>query len=235
MGADPRSSRRRVTLSLFVALAAGTASLVACSSESSRRDADAQLLPLPGQLGGGAAGRRQLHRGQHGAVQDQVPEAAERRRRPAPADGPPARRARTRRSTSSASTSRGPRSSPRPAGSGSGRATTRPQVDRRHPRRAAARRRPTRTSSTRLRTTATPSCSGTAPTSCRTPPKTWDEMIDMASDLAKRGQAALHRDPGQPVRGHHRLVQHAARQRGRQRPQRRRPPRPRSGRPRSRR
>ena len=34
MSADPRSSRRRVTLSVFMALAAGTASLVACSSGS---------------------------------------------------------------------------------------------------------------------------------------------------------------------------------------------------------
>ena len=34
MGADPRSSRRRVTLSVFMAVAAGSASLVACSSGS---------------------------------------------------------------------------------------------------------------------------------------------------------------------------------------------------------
>ncbi len=34
------------------------------------------------------------------------------------------------------------------------------------------------------------------------------------------GQAALHRDPGRPVRGRHGLVQLAGRQRGRQRPER---------------
>ena len=55
-----------------------------------------------------------------------------------------------------------------------------------------------------------------------TPPKTWDEMIKMAERPGRAGQAALHRDPGRPVRGPHRLVQHAARQRRRQRPQRRR-------------
>ena len=49
-------------------------------------------------------------------------------------------------------------------------------------------------------------------------PKTWDEMIDMAPRPRQAGQAALHRDPGQPVRGRHRLVQHAARERRRQRP-----------------
>ena len=46
----------------------------------------------------------------------------------------------------------------------------------------------TRTSCTRRRTTPTCSCSGTARTSCRTPPKTWDEMIQTSQQLKQQGK-----------------------------------------------
>ena len=49
------------------------------------------------------------------------------------------------------------------------------------------------------------------------PPATWAEMIADAEQLAKAGQAALHRDPGRAVRGRNRLVQHDGVQRGRHR------------------
>ena len=137
----------------------------------------------------------------------------------------------TTRWTSSASTSPGRRSSPRPAGSGSGRAATRRQAEEGTLRGPAADRDLRRTSSTPPRTTPTPSCSGTARTSCRRPPKTWDEMMDMAERPRPAGQAALHRDPGRPVRGPDRVVQHAARERRRQRPQRGRATEPSLGQP----
>ena len=53
----------------------------------------------------------------------------------------------------------------------------------------------------------------------KTPPKTWAQMFSDAEALAKAGQASSHRDPGRPVRGHRRLVQHAGGQRGRQHPE----------------
>ena len=52
-----------------------------------------------------------------------------------------------------------------------------------------------------------------------------DPAEDLGPDARRRGaageggQAALHRDPGRPVRGHDRLVQHDERQRGRHHPE----------------
>ena len=48
---------------------------------------------------------------------------------------------------------------------------------------------------------------GTARTSCKTPPKTWDQMIDDAEHARKGGQASLHRGAGRQVRRPHGLVQ----------------------------
>ena len=183
------------------------------------RDADAELLPLPGQLGRGAEGGRQLQRGQPTAPTRSSTRSCPRAPTASASRWCAAWRPRTRRWTSSASTSRGRPSSPRPGGSGSGPATTRPRSPT-APWPARSRPPPTRTSSGRRRSTATPSCSGTAPTWCRRPPTTWDEMIEMSEQLAQQGKPHLHRDPGQPVRGHHRVVQHAAGQRRRQRAQR---------------
>ena len=89
--------------------------------------------------------------------------------------------------------------------------------DRRTSSPASSRRRRSRASSTRRRSPPTPSCSGTARTGSKQPPKTWDEMI-------ARGRADRRRrhDPGagQPLRGLHGLGHGADRVRGRHDPRR---------------
>ncbi len=54
----------------------------------------------------------------------------------------------------------------------------------------------------------------------KTPPKTWAQMFADAQATGQGGQAAPDRDPGRPVRGRRRLVQHAGGQFGRQHPER---------------
>ena len=92
----------------------------------------------------------------------------------------------------------------------------------RHAEAACSRRPPGTASSRRRRSTRNTQLLWYRSDLVPTRPRRGTQMIEMAERAGQAGQAALHRDPGQPVRGHHRVVQHAACSRRRPDPERQR-------------
>ena len=208
MGADPRSSRRRVTLSVFVALAAGTASLVACSSESSGATPTLNLYLYPDNSGAVQQAVDDCNAQSNGAYEikyQKLPRAADGQRSRWSAGSPPRT---ARMDILGLDVTWAPEFAE--AGwilewTGDNKAAG-----------ASRARSPARcdTATYKDKLYAAPYNTNTQLLWYRkdlvpTPPTTWDEMIDMAERPRQAGQAPLHRDPGRPVRGPHGLVQHA--------------------------
>ena len=229
-----RRSRRSIAAGVVAASIAGL--LTACSSGSSGGPVTLTFYNFPDNSGADPAGRRHVHQAERRQVQDQLPEAAERRGRAAPANGPPPRRQGL------------VHGHPRPGRDVGGRVRRGgldPAVDRpeqgpgrgRHAEGAArdgdvegpALRRPVQQQHP----------AAVVPVRSRAQPAEDVGRDDQRRDRAgQAGQAASHRDPGRAVRRRHGVVQHDGRERRRQHPERRPRPRrpwahPRSGRCRS--
>ena len=182
------------------------------------RPGHAELLQLPGPVRRGPDGGGQLQRGEPRALQDRLPEAAERRRPAATADGAAAGRPRLLHGH------------PRPRRHLGGRVRPGrldPAVDR-HVQAAGHRRHAEGAVADRdLARAAGGGALQQQHSAALVPLRPGEDAAGhLGADVRRRpgagqaGQAAPHRDPGRPVRGHRRLVQHAGGQRGRQHPER---------------